>query len=85
LGVQHPNFTYDGTGPEIVESLKREVTEAERLGFDSFRVMDHSHRTRNIGIVHEPMLDRFTSGPSMLANPTYFLTKNLGAVESVCA
>jgi len=61
FGLQHPNFTYDGAGPEIVESLRRLVTQAERLGFDSFWVMDHFHQIGHVGQPHEPMLESWTT------------------------
>lgn len=57
FGVQHPNFSYDGEGEQIVESLKKLVTGAERLGFDSFWVMDHFHQISHVGKEHEPMLE----------------------------
>jgi F420-dependent oxidoreductase-like protein len=61
FGIQHPNFTYDGHGPEIVDTLKRLATSAESLGFDSFWVMDHFHQIRNVGQPEEPMLEGWTT------------------------
>jgi len=61
LGVQHPNFSYDGKGSETVDSLRRVVTQAERLGFDSFWVMDHFHQIEHVGEPHEPMLESWTT------------------------
>ena len=43
FGIDHPSFSYDGKGPEMVESLRRLGTEAERYNFDSFWVVDHFH------------------------------------------
>ncbi len=61
FGLQHPNYSYDGQGPEIVERLKRLATRAESLGFDSFWVMDHFHQIQNVGEPHEPMLEGWTT------------------------
>jgi F420-dependent oxidoreductase-like protein len=59
--VQHPNFSFDGKGPEIVDKLKSLVSQAEGLGFDSFWVMDHFHQIRGVGQVQEPMLEGWTT------------------------
>jgi len=61
FGIQHPNFSYDGEGSEIVESLRRVALEAERCNFDSFWVMDHFHQIANVGEVHEPMFEGWTT------------------------
>ena len=61
FGIQHPNFSYDGEGPEIVESLRRVAVEAERNNFDSFWVMDHFHQIANVGETHEPMFEGWTT------------------------
>jgi len=61
FGVQHPNFSYDGKGSEIVDSLRRVVTLAEGSGFDSFWVMDHFHQIEHVGDPHEPMLESWTT------------------------
>jgi F420-dependent oxidoreductase-like protein len=61
FGLQHPNFTFDGDGPELIESLKKLATQAEALGFDSFWVMDHLHQIQNVGQPQEPMLDSWTT------------------------
>ena len=50
LGLQHPNFSYDGDGPQLVDGLKRIVTRAESFGFDSFWVMDHFHQIPYVGV-----------------------------------
>ena len=60
FGIQHPNFSFDGEGTEIVESLRRLVTQAESSGFDSFWVMDHFHQIENVGEPKEPMLESWT-------------------------
>ncbi len=61
FGLQHPNFTFDGEGPDIVEKLRKLVGRAESCGFDSFWVMDHFHQIRNVGGLHEPMLEGWTT------------------------
>lgn len=61
FGVQHPNFSFDGEGAEIVESLRRLVTQAESSGFDSYWVMDHFHQIGNVGEPREPMLESWTT------------------------
>ena len=61
FGLQHPNFTFDGENPQIVEKLRNLVGRAESHGFDSFWVMDHFHQIRNVGEVQEPMLEGWTT------------------------
>jgi F420-dependent oxidoreductase-like protein len=61
FGLQHPNFTFDGEGPQIVEKLRTLVQKAESLDFDSFWVMDHFHQIRNVGEPREPMLEGWTT------------------------
>jgi F420-dependent oxidoreductase-like protein len=61
FGLQHPNFTFDGEGAQIVEKLGRLVERAESGGFDSFWVMDHFHQIRNVGELQEPMLEGWTT------------------------
>ena len=61
FGIQHPNFTYDGQGSQVVDSLRELATEAERIGFDSFWVMDHFHQIQYVGQPNEPMLESWTT------------------------
>ena len=61
FGLQHPNFTYDGEGPEIVEKLRKLATRAESIGFDSIWVMDHFHQIGYVGQPQEPMLESWTT------------------------
>jgi F420-dependent oxidoreductase-like protein len=61
FGIQHPNFSYDGEGEKVVESLRKTASTAERVGYDSFWVMDHFHQIGNVGKVNEPMLEGWTT------------------------
>ena len=61
FGLQHPNFTFDGEGPQTVEKLRSLVGRAESYGFDSFWVMDHFHQIQNVGELQEPMLEGWTT------------------------
>lgn len=61
FGIQHPNFTHDGKEAEIIEKLKLVASSAERVGFDSFWVMDHFHQIQYVGQPHEPMLESWTT------------------------
>jgi len=61
FGIQHPNFSYDGEGQQIVDSLRKIVSSAERVGYDSFWVMDHFHQIQNVGQPNEPMLEGWTT------------------------
>ena len=55
FGLQHPNFTYDGVGHEIFQTLKKRALYAEAKGFDSFWVMDHFFQIPHVGKLEEPM------------------------------
>ena len=61
FGLQHPNFSFDGEGPQVVEKLRNLVGRAESYGFDSFWVMDHFHQIQNVGELQEPMLEGWTT------------------------
>jgi len=61
FGIQHPNFSYDGKGEQIVESLRKLTSTAERLSYDSFWVMDHFHQIQNVGEPSEPMFEGWTT------------------------
>jgi F420-dependent oxidoreductase-like protein len=61
FGLQHPNFTFDGQGAEVVEKLRTLAQRAEKLGFDSFWVMDHFHQIRSAGQLQEPILESWTT------------------------
>jgi len=61
FGLQHPNFTFDGEGPQIVDKLRTLVGRAENYGFESFWVMDHFHQILNVGQPQEPMFEGWTT------------------------
>ena len=61
FGLQHHNFSFDGKGAEIVEKLGTLAQGAERVGFDSFWVMDHFHQIQYVGQPQEPMFEGWTT------------------------
>jgi F420-dependent oxidoreductase-like protein len=61
FGIQHPTFSYDGEGPQIIDSVSGMAVAGERLGFDSFWVMDHFHQIQVVGRPEEPMLEGWTT------------------------
>ena len=61
FGLEHINFSYDGQGPQMVESLKKLVSRAESIGFDSFWVMDHFQQVGGVGEPYEPVLESWTT------------------------
>jgi len=69
FGIQHPSFSYDGQGPEIINTLTTLAKTGEQLGFDSFWLMDHFHQIFSVGKQEEPMLEGWT-GISVLAGVT---------------
>ncbi|MDA4111502.1 MAG: LLM class F420-dependent oxidoreductase, partial [Thaumarchaeota archaeon] len=69
FGIQHPNYSYDGQGAQVVDTLKTLTNRAETLGYDSFWVMDHLHQIPYVGRPEEPMLEGWTT-ISVLAGMT---------------
>jgi F420-dependent oxidoreductase-like protein len=69
FGIQHPNFTYDGQGTQLTDSLRSQVLKAEETGYDSFWVMDHFHQISMVGKPEEPMLEGWVT-ISVLAGMT---------------
>ena len=64
FGLQKPIFTFDyrgGDTSEIIDSLQKLATTAEKNGFDSFWVMDHFHQIPMIGKPEEFMLEGWTT------------------------
>ena len=69
FGVQHPSFSFDGDGTQMINSLSGLATAAESFGFDSFWVMDHFHQIQMVGLPEEPMLEGWAT-ISVLAGMT---------------
>jgi alkanesulfonate monooxygenase SsuD/methylene tetrahydromethanopterin reductase-like flavin-dependent oxidoreductase (luciferase family) len=72
FGLHHPNFNFDytsGRPSQIIDNLQKLVTSAEKLGFDSFWIMDHLHQIPLVGKPGEPMLESWST-LSMLAGIT---------------
>jgi F420-dependent oxidoreductase-like protein len=64
FGLQHPNYNFDYDGrdaSQIIDSLKNLATKSEKLGFDSFWVMDHFHQISGVGKQEDPMLEGWTT------------------------
>jgi len=57
FGIQHPNYSFDGFGPAMADSLRKVAVAGEELGYDSFWVMDHFHQIQSVGLSQEPMLE----------------------------
>jgi F420-dependent oxidoreductase-like protein len=61
FGLQHPCFTYDGSGNAIFETVKEKAQYAEEHGFDGFFLMDHFLQIPYVGAIDEPMLEGWTT------------------------
>lgn len=61
FGLQHPNFTYDGKGNDIFQTIKQRAQYAELHGFDGFYLMDHFLQIPYMGALNEPMLEAWTT------------------------
>jgi F420-dependent oxidoreductase-like protein len=64
FGLQHPIFDFDYRDhdtSQIFDSLKNLITKAEKLGFDSFWVMDHFHQIPRVGRPDQPILESWTT------------------------
>lgn len=70
FGLQHPHFTYDGTGHDVFSTLKTRALYAEAHGFDSFWVMDHLMQIPQLGRLDEPMLEGWTTISALAAATT---------------
>jgi len=57
FGIQHPSFTHDGQGAQIIDTLSTLGKTAEQLGYDSLWMMDHFHQIEYVGKPEEPMLE----------------------------
>jgi len=61
FGIQHPSFTYDGQGTQIIDTLSTLAKTAEQLGYESLWMMDHFHQIEYVGKPDEPMLEGWTT------------------------
>lgn len=68
FGFQQPNFTFGGTERDIYPTLRKIAQEADRLGFDSFWLMDHLMQIPMIAPPHEPMLECYATLPAIAAD-----------------
>lgn len=66
FGLQHPNFTFDGTGSQMFATLTERARTAEENGFDSFWLMDHLLQIPDVGKLDEPMLEGWTTLSSLI-------------------
>jgi alkanesulfonate monooxygenase SsuD/methylene tetrahydromethanopterin reductase-like flavin-dependent oxidoreductase (luciferase family) len=61
LGLQMPNFTYEGVAPADLFGRVAEIAQtAERCGFDSVWVMDHLYQIRSVGPPEHEMREAYT-------------------------
>jgi F420-dependent oxidoreductase-like protein len=67
FGLQHPNFTYDGVGHEIFQTLKKRALFAEANGLDSLWVMGHFFQLPQLGRLEEPMLEGWSTISALAA------------------
>jgi len=70
IGLQIPNFTWDGGPREIAPTLARIVRTADGLGFDSIWVMDHCFQIPYLGPAENEMLEGYTTLGFIAANTT---------------
>jgi alkanesulfonate monooxygenase SsuD/methylene tetrahydromethanopterin reductase-like flavin-dependent oxidoreductase (luciferase family) len=61
FGLQHPNYTFDGGGGEVFDTLSARARSAEEGGFDSFWVMDHFVQIPMVGATDQPMLEGWST------------------------
>lgn len=61
LGLQIPNFSYDGPVAELFPAVTAQAQEAEAAGFDTVLVMDHFYQLPTLGEPDEPMLEAYTA------------------------
>lgn len=67
FGIHHNSYSGDGSGYEITQYLHRLARQAEEGGFDSFWLSDHLHQNIMVGKAEDPMLDSWTTLPSIAA------------------
>ncbi len=61
IGLQIPNFTFDGPENEIFDRVSALAQAAEESGFDSVYVMDHFYQLPALGGPDRPMLEAYTT------------------------
>jgi F420-dependent oxidoreductase-like protein len=61
IGLQIPNFTFDGPDTEIFDRVGALAVAAEESGFDSVYVMDHFYQLPALGGPDKPMLEAYTT------------------------
>jgi F420-dependent oxidoreductase-like protein len=68
IGLQIPNFTWQGGTAVIGPRLAEISRTADEAGFSSLWVMDHYFQIRNVGEVDEPMMEAYSTLNFMAAN-----------------
>src|SRR5262245_43594944 len=61
LGLQVPNFTWEGGDARLGETYAAIARRAEDAGFDSFWVMDHFFQLPGLGPAEASMLECYTA------------------------
>jgi F420-dependent oxidoreductase-like protein len=62
MGLQIPNFTYQGVAPEqLFETVAAQAVAAEAAGFDSIWLMDHFYQLPMLGAPDTEMLECYTT------------------------
>lgn len=61
IGLQIPNFTFEGPEVEIFDRVSALAIAAEESGFDSVYVMDHFYQLPALGGPDQPMLEAYTT------------------------
>ncbi|MFY9588811.1 MAG: LLM class F420-dependent oxidoreductase [Actinomycetota bacterium] len=61
IGLQIPNFTFDGPEDQIFDHVSALAEAAEGSGFDSVWVMDHFYQLPALGGPDKPMLEAYTT------------------------
>ncbi|MEX0800500.1 MAG: LLM class F420-dependent oxidoreductase [Dehalococcoidia bacterium] len=61
IGLQIPNFTWEGGPPQLGAKLRDIATTAEGAGFDSIWTMDHYFQIPMVGPVENEMLEAYTT------------------------
>ena len=61
IGLQIPNFTFDGPIDQIFDRVSALAVAAEESGFDSVYVMDHFYQLPALGGPDQPMLEAYTT------------------------